>query len=409
MKIAYFFSAFPLIAPTSPQRGIRAINAIGIAPILISNRTPAEGKYHPSDKDLIEQTFYLDSVSKSVYLFNHLKRFIKFPRRYLKGFALIFTLKDKELGNIFLKNFFRFAGAVVLSEYLEKKSVFHVHVNFAFGAAGVAIFLKAISDITYSVSVHGSDALLPEPLIEEKLKQAKFIISICNFHVSHLTKRYPSLHKDKFFIVPIGVDIDSGCWSENKELENDEYLRILNVARLENVKGHDILMQALAILKEKGVKFKCKIAGDGSKRVELEGLINQLNLSDSVFLLGSCYESDVAKLFDWSHVFVLSSISEGTPMVIIEAMMKERPVVAPNITAIPEMVIDGETGFLFEKANIQELSNKLLCFHDQLNFASLMGKKGKMHAEKIFNSKRNAEKLVSIFRENIKCFPYQDN
>lgn len=404
MKIAYFFSTFPLVAPTSPQRGVRALNALGITPILVSNRTPMEGKYHPSDKDLIEQTFYLDSVSKSDYLFNHIKRFIKFPRRYLKGFILIFTLKDKELGGVFLKNFFRFAGAVVLSEYLEKKSIFHVHVNFAFGAAGVAIFLKAVSDITYSVSVHGSDALLPEPLIEEKLKQAKFIISICNFHVCNLTKRYHSLNNDKFFIVPIGIDSDSGHWRENTELENDEYLRILNVARLESVKGHDILIKALYFLKEKGVKFKCKIAGDGSKRVELENLINKLDLTDSVFLLGSCYESDVAKLFDWSHIFVLSSISEGTPMAIIEAMMKERPVVAPNITAIPEMVIDGETGFLFEKANVQELSDKLLYFYNKLNIASLMGKKGKIRAEKLFNSKRNAEKLVSIFRENIDFF-----
>lgn len=71
------------------------------------------------------------------------------------------------------------AGAAVLAEHLVKNQVVHVHVHFAFGAASVAIFLEVLTGITYSLSIHGSDVLLPRPLTEKKLKQAKFIVSKC--------------------------------------------------------------------------------------------------------------------------------------------------------------------------------------------------------------------------------------
>ena len=240
MKIAYFFSSFPIISTTFLQREVRALRGMGINPVLVSNQRPQDGEYHPSDKDLLEETFYLKSAPLSLHFKSNCKRFIKSPLRYMKGFVLAFSLKDEQFPGILFKNIKRFFGAALLAEFLEAKKISHVHVHFAFGAAGVAIFLNAISKISYSISIHGSDVLLPQPLTEEKLKQARFIISNCEFHIQNLIRRYPTLESKKFHLVYLGIDIDSELWAKQTRIAETPSLRILNVARLEKVKGHEI-------------------------------------------------------------------------------------------------------------------------------------------------------------------------
>lgn len=396
--IAYFFSSFPQISTTFLQREVRAIRSLGINPTLVANRPPGKGEYHPTDRDLLNQTFYLSSVSPLLYFRAHFKRFFISPGCYLKGVINIFLLMDKKNPRIFFKNIIRFAGAVVLAEYLENKKIFHVHVHFAFGAAGVAIFLKLLSKVTYSISIHGSDVLLPQPLTEEKLKQAEFVISNCRFHIQNLIDRYPTLASQRFYPIYLGVDISSDSWATAtapSPLEGK--LRILNVAMLRPVKGHEILLQACAELQKKGVSFECRIIGEGSEREKLEAMIEQLNLSRSVRLLGACYEPEVLRQLKWAHLVVLSSYSEGTPMAIIEAMMKGRAVVAPRITAIPEMVIEGESGLLFDKADPDDLARKLANIAEQPKLIYKMGNEGRKRAATLFDLRMNARKIVGLF------------
>ncbi|XCN75106.1 MAG: glycosyltransferase family 4 protein [Candidatus Electrothrix aestuarii] len=354
---------------------------------------------------MLEETFYLKSAPLNLYIKSNCKRLIQAPLRYIKGFLFAFSLVDEEFPRMRFRNITRFLGAVLLVDFLEEKNISHVHVHFAFGAAGVAIFLQTISNISYSISIHGSDVLLPQPFTEEKLQYARFIISNCKFHIHNLVRRYPSLEKQKFHLVYLGIDNDSALWSKQTRIPETSPLRILNVARLEEVKGHDILIRACARLKKKGIVFECRIAGEGSKREEITALIDKLGLNDSVILLGACYESDVASLFDWSQIMVLSSLSEGTPMTIIEAMLKARPVVAPRITAIPEMVIEEETGFLFTRENYNELADKLAILATRPELALRMGREGRKRAQQMFNIQQNVRRLVPVFEQVIASDP----
>ena len=402
MNVAYFFSTFPQLSTTFLQREVRALRSLGLELLLVANRSPVEGEYHPSDSDLLSQTFYLAAVNPMIYFAVNFKKVLSSPLRYFKGIIYAVQLRDADFPNLFFKNIMRFFGAVVLADYLEKKKISHVHVHFAFGAAGVAIFFKIISGITYSLSIHGSDVLLPQPLTSEKLKQASFIISNCRFHIQNLINRYPFLCNQRFYPVYLGIDTSSEIWSNRSIPKRDNgALRILNVAMLKPVKGHHILLKACALLKEKKVEVECRIVGEGPERNRLELLIDQLGLHSSVKLLGACYEEEVSAHFEWAQVVVLSSYSEGTPMVIIEAMMKGRPVVAPRITAIPEMIIEGKNGWLFDKANPVDLAEKIEFFENSPESIVYMGKNGRRHAETLFDLTLNAKKIISVFQENI--------
>jgi len=396
VKIAYFFSVFPRLSTTFLQREVRAMQKLGIYPVLTANRPPISGDFHPFDQDLIKQTFYLTPIKPMRYLKSNFKLFYKSPRRYIKTILLALRLNDDFPWQRF-KNLARVAGAAVLAEYFAKKEVVHVHVHFAFGAAGVAIFLETLTGIPYSLSIHGSDVLLPRPLTEEKIRRARFIISNCKFHIDNLKRRFLSVQNQRFHIVRLGVNVKSGIWSQSKPLKTGLPLRILNVARLEAVKAQDVLIKACAQLVRRNIPFHCRIVGDGTERKNLEALIRRFNLEHSVELMGSKYEPEVAKLFEWAQVMVLSSLSEGTPMTVIEAMAKTRPVIAPRITALPEMVTEGKTGFLFSKGTSSELADILFRLSENSELLEFLGENGRKEAENCFNLNHNVKRLTAVF------------
>lgn len=399
-QIAYFFSKFPTIPTTFLQREVRFVERSGIQLLLVANRSPEALGYHPHDKDLLNRTFYLSKQRIFNYLFTNMAFFLRKPRRYMRCLGLAFVLLDGSAFQAFT-NLKHLVGAAVLAKRFQINDVQHVHVHFAFGAASVAIFLEVLTGIPYSLAIHGSDVLLPQPLVEEKLRRAKFIISNCRFHIETLRRRFSCLTKQRFHVVRLGVDLHSGPWSRIRPPENDPSLRILNVARLEMVKAQHVLIAACAELRHKGISFKCRIVGDGPRRKQLYQLIEHFELGGFVELMGSRYEADVNGFYDWSHVVTLSSSSEGTPLTIIEAMAKARPVVAPNITALPEMVIDGHTGFLFEPGSARDLAAKLARLALNSSLITSMGNKGYRRAQELFDLETNIHELNAIFHDEI--------
>jgi colanic acid/amylovoran biosynthesis glycosyltransferase len=398
--LAYYFSLFPALTTSFIQVQVRASERLGLNCILIANRRPEAGRYHPHDQDLLRRTFYLTSAAPSRYLSANLRAVLHTPRNYLDALRLAVKLWDTFPWQR-LKNLAHLAGAAVLAEHLRGHGVRHIHVHFAYGAAEVAIFLDALAGIPYSLSIHGSDVLLENTLIEEKLKRARFIVSNCDFHILNLRRRYPVIEGQKFHVVRGGLNLHSGLWSQFESADTSLPLRILHVGRLEPVKAQDLLIQACAGLRRRGCDFRCRIVGDGPLRTSLQGLIDKLNLQDRVQLLGAKFEAEVRDLYDWSHVLVLSSRSEGTPMVVIEAMAKGRPVVVPNITALPEMVQDGENGYLFAPGNVEDLANKLMALAERPDLRVRMGAAGRRRSEECFDLDKNAAHLTAIFAREL--------
>jgi glycosyltransferase involved in cell wall biosynthesis len=404
-RIAYYFSTFPALTTTFLQREVTALLDAELDVLLMANHAPKPKCYHPQDEKFVAQTFYLTPIKPVSYLTANLKWFVRNPRRYLKSMILAFGLRDNFNGQS-VHNITHLLGAAVLAEYLVRNKVNHIHVHFAFGAASVAIFVETLTGIPYSLTIHGSDVLLRRPLTEEKLRRAKFVVSNCRFHIENLRRRYPRLSQKRFYVVRIGLDMTNGFWRNIVPQHNDPLLRILNVARLEPVKAQHVLIKACAELKNRRIKFHCRIVGDGPKRAELEALILKLGLHENVELMGKCYESEVSELYEWSHVVVLSSLSEGTPMTIIEAMAKARPAIAPDITALPEMILDGRTGYLFKPESVEDLTDKLTKFARHPASLATMGYAAHQRAKKLFDLKINAQKLLSILENEVPAFNF---
>jgi glycosyltransferase involved in cell wall biosynthesis len=129
------------------------------------------------------------------------------------------------------------------------------------------------------------------------------------------------------------------------------------------VKNHAFLVRACAQLRAHGLDFECSIAGEGPERRNLELLIRKYGLERYVTLLGHVPRGQLASLYSRASVVVLTSRSEGIPLVLMEAMAQSKPVLAPAITGIPELVIQSKTGFLYEPDSQADFVARLLFIH----------------------------------------------
>jgi glycosyltransferase involved in cell wall biosynthesis len=137
--------------------------------------------------------------------------------------------------------------------------------------------------------------------------------------------------------------------------------RIVNVARLNSVKNQQLIIQAILALKAVGRKWELVLVGDGPQRHYLEAIARQYELGDQVQFTGLIEHGKALwRLYDSSDVFVLSSLSEGTPKVILEAMARGVPVVASAVAGVPTVVQHEVNGLLFASGDLQSLVSHLL-------------------------------------------------
>jgi glycosyltransferase involved in cell wall biosynthesis len=136
-------------------------------------------------------------------------------------------------------------------------------------------------------------------------------------------------------------------------------LVMLAVGRLHRVKNHAFLIKACARLKRRGRPFACLIAGEGKERTSLQILIQRLGLEHEVILLGHHSRSKLNAFYENSNLVVLTSRSEGLPLALMEAMARGKTVLAPSISGIPELVMNGQNGFLFREGSIDDFLDQI--------------------------------------------------
>ena len=243
-----------------------------------------------------------------------------------------------------------------LAVRLRDRELTHIHVHHGYFAAWAGMVAARILRAGFSMTLHGSDLLLRGDYIDTKLKNCSFCVTVSEFNRDYIIRRFPECDRNKIVVSRIGVELD--YWRRVQASKAGSF-SILSVGRLHRVKNHGFLLLACRELKLLGVKFRCIIAGDGPERRNLEELISAFDLSAEVKLLGSVTRADLRDLYSNADVVVLTSHSEGVPVALMEAMAMEKVVLAPAITGIPELIVSGKTGFLYEPDSLQDFVVKL--------------------------------------------------
>src|SRR5437016_5660548 len=238
---------------------------------------------------------------------------------------------------------------------LQGRGVTHIHVHHGYFASWVAMVAARLLGINFSMTLHGSDLLLHAAYLDTKLKNCSFCITISEFNRRYILAHYPDADPAKVAICRMGVEASRAIPTPRVAPER---VVMLAVGRLHAVKDHAFLIRACKIVKERGLEFLCIIAGEGPQRAALQRLICGLELRSQVRLLGHCSRAELDDLYSMSDLVVLTSRSEGIPLVLMEAMVRGKVVLAPGITGIPELVLDGKTGFLYKPGSLDDFVAK---------------------------------------------------
>ena len=228
----------------------------------------------------------------------------------------------------------------------------HIHAHFANAPAAVAHFASQLTGVPFSFTAHAKDLYLsPVRVIRRRARSAAFVATCTKYNVQYIETLMGGA-TDKVQLVYHGIDL--GLFGAREDhLPGNEWLPlILSVGRLVPKKGHDDLIAACALLRARGVAFRCRIVGEGPVRRALQAQIDDADLGGLVSLEGAMNHAELIALYSEASLFALApriaddGDRDGIPNVIAEAMAVGVPVVSTDVSGIPELVRPGETGTL---------------------------------------------------------------
>ncbi len=171
--------------------------------------------------------------------------------------------------------------------------------------------------------------------------------------------------------------------------------RLLCVGRLIPIKGHLVLLRALAQARERVPGVVLDVAGRGPLEPALKAYARELGLDGAVRFLG--FVSPVERALEQAAIVVVPSLGEGFGMVALEAMERGRPVIASAVGGLPEIVADGETGLVVPSGDANALADAIVALAGDLERAAAMGRAGRERALALFTPERCATRIEELY------------
>lgn len=393
---------YPAASHSFIRREIEAIEAEGAAVSRFSVRPVDRAELpDPRDQAELEKTTVILAIGGPRLLLGLLMAFISAPAR---AFAAIGIAFDKASWSVtgFIRRTAYLAEGVALARRMRSEKIGHLHAHFGTNPAMVARIASRFSDIPFSFTVHGPDEFdAAGPLdLRGKIADAAFCVAISSYGRSQLMRWSAFAEWNKIRVVRCGVDATFLDRPASTPVPSAP--RLCAVARLSAQKGIPLLIEAAAHLHASGKIFHLTLVGDGEMRSEVEAMIRRFELEDIVEITGWSSSEQVVEHLLAARAMVLPSFAEGLPVVIMEALALERPVIATAIAGTPELV-DGECGWLIPAGSIEALVEAM----DAAIGASEegLGQMGRIGRERVaarHDSRANGRQLLDLFQDHAK-------
>ncbi|HEX5461220.1 MAG TPA: glycosyltransferase family 4 protein [Steroidobacteraceae bacterium] len=355
MKIAYFVNQYPKVSHSFIRREILALERQGFEILRVALRGWDGPLPDEADQRERRRTRYVLRHGVSALLLPLLAALLRSPARFFSALGLAVRMSrhsDRPLPY----HVIYFAEACRIVAWLMEFGAEHVHAHFGTNSAEIAMLTHVLGGPPYSFTVHGPDEFIKPMGLEEKIHRAAFVIAISDFGRSQLYMR--SRHADWSRIEVVHCGVERGFF-EGAGAPVPQAPRLVCVGRLCEAKGQLLLVEAAARLAVRKIPFELVLAGDGPLHGELQALIRELRLDQQVRITGWISGARVRSEMLEARALVLPSFAEGLPVVIMEAMTLCRPVLTTYVAGIPELVRQGETGWLVPAGSLDELAKAM--------------------------------------------------
>lgn len=359
VRVAYLVNQYPAVSHTFIRREIHALERQGVQVDRIALRGWDLTLVDPVDVDERRKTRYVLQGGPWRLVAAMFKAALGSPRAFVQGCKLAWAM-SRGAEKSWPVHLAYLAEACVIRGWLAQSGATHLHAHFATNPAEVAMLVRVIGGPAYSFTAHGSD-IMDRPAqvgLQQTVGRAAFAVAVCSYGRSQIFKWIAQPLWDRVHVVRCGLERGYGDAAAPVE---GAVRRLVCVGRLSKEKGQLLLLQAAARVRSSTSQpFQIVLAGDGPQRAQVQALIESLGLQDCVSITGWLDAAGVQEQLAQASALVVPSLSEGLPVVIMEAMASGRPVIAPYLAGIPELVLHERTGWLFPASDVQALAEMMV-------------------------------------------------
>ena len=394
--IAYLVNQYPKVSHTFVRREILALERRGIVVKRFAMRGWDQPVADPQDELERSRTRYLLREGAAALIGPTLRTLFAVPRRFLSALNLAVRMgRHADRGLAY--HLVYLAEACRLLGWLREAGATHVHAHFGTNGAEVAMLVRALGGPTYSFTVHGPEEFdKAGPLkLNEKAARASFVVAISSYGRSQLYRWVPLATWPAIRVVHCGLEASFHTGVDQPAPSSP---RLVCVGRLCEQKGQLLLLEAVHGLVVQGTPCELVLAGDGEMRTDLEAAIGRLGLERHVRITGWIGSDQVRNEILAARALVLASFAEGLPVVIMEAMALGRPVVSTFVAGIPELVSEGESGWLVPAGDVHALQAALAaCLAATPEQLDAMGRCGRARVLARHDIDQSASRLAALF------------
>ncbi len=284
--------------------------------------------------------------------------------------------------------------AMELARLVHEKGIGHLHAHFGTVATTTSRLAARMAGISYSFTAHAKDIFhesVDEQVLCNKLADAARVVTVSDYNLNYLKSRYGPA-AERTVHINNGLPLDEFPFRK----PNGREPLIFAVGRLVEKKGFAFLIHACALMKANGRQFRCEIAGDGVLMKELSAMIGNLRLADCVRLLGPQPQGEIRRKLHKAAVLAAPCVvaadqdRDGLPTILLEAMAMGTPCISTDVTGIPEVLRDGETGLAVPQSDAAALAAACERLLDDSKLGCKLAKNARRQVEEKFDITTNA-------------------
>lgn len=391
-RIAYVLKVYPRISQTFVLAEILAHERAGLEIDIFSLRRTDDTRFHAALAKVQSPVFQIERAgSKASLVLNELRE----HGQYLPNLWDVVQNSNANAEDLL--------QAARLSRAIVDRGIVHMHAHFGTVATVVARLASKITGVSYSFTAHAKDIfheIVEEDVLRKKLADAAGVITVSQFNVSWLQDKYADAAK-RVKLIYNGLDLDEFRF----EPEAERPPLVLGVGRLVEKKGFAYLLDACALMRSRGIRFRCEVVGGGVLESTLQEQLQKLDLGEHVMLCGPMSQSDVkkkirqARLLAAPCVHAEDSDRDGLPTILLEAMALGTPCISTPVTGIPEVLRHENTGLMVDERDAAALADACERLLADQNLCDQLTQSGRRLIENKFDIDKNTVKIRGFFSE----------
>jgi glycosyltransferase involved in cell wall biosynthesis len=397
--IAYLAPELTALAATFVYEELLELEANGLKVVPISVHKAKQ--LVTGQPELLDRTHYIYSRPKLAALTETMKGI--FDSRMSQATSIRWLLDDIfETGILHFDSWklvYQYFAGVRVARILTANHCKHLHIHFAHVPAQIGMYAAAMAGIPFTITAHANDIFQRGFLLRKKASRSKALFTISEYNRQHL--KGLGVPADKLEIIRCGVAAEGRC-ATRSYMQQATY-EIGSMGRLVEKKGFDVLIEAVALLRNKPYEIRLTIAGSGPLATDLENLAQRLGLASQVTFAGNLSRKHVHKWLYRLDLFVLACRTDqngdmdGIPVALMEAMSQGTPVISTRLSGIPELIIEEKTGVLAKPNDAVDLAQAIDRFLSTPTAREEAALAAVAQVMDEFSRAANIEKLISHF------------